>query len=173
MDPDAPESVHHTDWPQADEAAVDEGLLARMALARQVVALGHSARNSQNVKLRQPLASALIHLEQDADELDEELVALVQDELNVKQVAFVDDASDLVTYHLLPDNKVLGPRFGKRFPALRAALAEQDSLPAVKRLRARLGLRYRSKGRRWNCLPRRCWCERSLGRGWRWLPSAA
>ncbi|MBU0703636.1 MAG: class I tRNA ligase family protein, partial [Chloroflexi bacterium] len=146
MGADAPESVHHTGWPQADEAAVDEGLLARMALARQVVALGHSARNSQNVKLRQPLACALIHLEPDAGELDEELVALVQDELNVKQVAFVDDASDLVTYHLLPDNKVLGPRFGKRFPALRAALTEQDSLPAVKRLRAKLGLRLQVEG---------------------------
>jgi isoleucyl-tRNA synthetase len=141
VDSDSPESVHHTDWPQADPAAVDEDLLARMALARQVVALGHSARNSKNVKLRQPLACALIHLESGAGELDEELLALVQDELNVKQVTFVDDASDLVTYRLLPDNKVLGPRFGKGFPAVRAALAEQDPLVAVKRLRAGLPLR--------------------------------
>ena len=146
VDADAPESVHHTDWPQADKAAVEEELLARMALARQMVALGHSARNSQNVKLRQPLASALIHLEPDVGELDEELVALVREELNVKQVVFVDDASDLVTYHLLPDNKVLGPRFGKRFPALRVALAAQDSLAAVKRLRARLPLQLEVEG---------------------------
>jgi len=145
VDADAPESVHHTDWPQAGEA-VDEGLLARMALARQVVALGHSARNSQNVKLRQPLARALIHLGAGADELGEEMIALVRDELNVKQVAFVDDASDLVTYRLLPDNKLLGPRFGKRFPALRAALAKQDALAAVKRLRAGLELNLKFEG---------------------------
>jgi isoleucyl-tRNA synthetase len=141
VDSDSPESVHHTGWPQADPAAVDEGLLTQMALARQVVALGHSARNSKNVKLRQPLARALVHLEPGADGLDEELVALVQDELNVKQVTFVDDVSDLVTYRLLPDNKVLGPRFGKQFPAVRAALAAQDPLAAVRRLRAKLPLR--------------------------------
>jgi isoleucyl-tRNA synthetase len=141
VDPDAPESVHHTDWPQPDLTAVDEDLLARMALARQVVALGHSARNGRNIKLRQPLASALVYLEPGAGELDGELVALVQDELNVKRVTFVDDVSDLVTYRLLPDNKVLGPRFGERFPAVRAALATQDPLTTVRRLQAGLPLR--------------------------------
>jgi len=138
VDPRAPESVHHTTWPQADLAAVDEGLLARMALARQVVTLGHSARNSANVKLRQPLARALLHLEPGAGELDEELLLLVQDELNVKEITFVDDASSLVTYRLLPDNKVLGPRFGQRFPAVRGALAALDPLATARRLRARL-----------------------------------
>ncbi len=143
---DAPQSVHHTDWPRTDSAAVDEDLLARMALARQVVALGHSARNSRNIKLRQVLARALIHLEPGAGELDEEMMDLVRDELNVKQVTFVDDASDLVTYRLLPDNKLLGPRFGKRFPAVRAQLAAQDPLAAVQRLRAGLPLHIEVEG---------------------------
>ena len=139
-DSGSPESVHHTDWPQADAAMVDEELLAQMALTRQVVALGHSARNSQNIKLRQPLASAVVHLDPGTSELMGEFAALVQDELNVKRVAFVDDVAKLVTYCLLPDNKLLGPRFGKRFPAVRAALAALDPLAAVKRLRAGLGL---------------------------------
>jgi isoleucyl-tRNA synthetase len=146
VSPGAPESVHHTEWPQADLAAVDDDLLARMGLARQVVALGHSARNSRNIKLRQPLARALIHRQSGAGEMDEELVALVWDELNVKQVAFVEDVSDLVTYRLLPDNKVLGPRFGKRFPAVRAQLAAQDPLTAVRRLRAGLPLQMEVEG---------------------------
>jgi len=150
VDSDGLESVHHTSWPQADRsagrsrqgpAAVDEDLLGRMALARQMVALGHSARNSRNVKLRQPLARALVHLESGTGKLGEDLMALVRDELNVKQVIFVDDVSALVTYRFLPDNKVLGPRFGKRFPAVRAALAAQDPLTAVQRLRAKLPLR--------------------------------
>jgi len=146
VSPDALESVHHTDWPQADPAAVDENLLARMDLARQMVALGHSARNSRNIKLRQPLARALIHRESGVDELDEELMALVQDELNVKQVDFVEEESELVTYRLLPDNKVLGPRFGRRFPAVRAELAALEPLAAVKRLRAGLPLRLEIEG---------------------------
>ncbi len=153
VDADSVESVHHTDWPQADPAAADDDLLARMALTRQVVALGHSARNSKNVKLRQPLAAALIYLEPDAGGLDGELLALVQDELNVKQVTFVDDASDLVTYRLLPDNKVLGPRFGKQFPAVRAALAGQDQLAAVKRLKAGLALQLEVAGQEVELLP--------------------
>jgi isoleucyl-tRNA synthetase len=146
VDADALESVHHNDWPEADWAAVDEDLLARMELTREVVALGHSARNSRNIKLRQPLARALVYLDQDVGELDGELIALVQDELNVKQVSFVGDVSELVAYRLLPDNRVLGPRFGKRFPAVRAALTALDPLPAVQRLRAGLPLRLDVEG---------------------------
>jgi isoleucyl-tRNA synthetase len=165
VDPDALESVHHTDWPQADPAAVDADLLARMALTRQVVALGHSARNSKNVKLRQPLAAALIHLESGVGELDGELLALVQDELNVKQVTFVDDASDLVTYRLLPDNKVLGPRFGKQFPALRTALAGQDPLAAVKRLKAGLPLQLEVAGQAVELTPEEVLVREEPGEG--------
>ena len=150
---DAAGSVHHTAWPEADLAAVDEDLLARMALARQVVALGHSARNSRNVKLRQPLARALIYRQSRASELDQELVDLVHDELNVKQVAFVDDVSDLVTYRLLPDNKVLGPRFGKRFPAVRGQLAALDPLAAVRRLRGGLPLEIEVEGEQLELAP--------------------
>jgi len=154
VDADAPESVHHTDWPVADEAAVDEDLLARMALARQVVTLGHSARNSQGIKLRQPLACALVHLEPGAGALDDESVDLVRDELNVKRVEFVGDAADLVTYHLLPDNQVLGPRFGRRFPAVRAALAAEDPLPAVRRLQAGLPLQLEVEEERVELAPK-------------------
>ncbi|MEE8391084.1 MAG: DUF5915 domain-containing protein, partial [Anaerolineae bacterium] len=153
VDSSSPESVHHTDWPEVDSAVADEELLTRMALARQVVAFGHSARNSKNVKLRQPLASALIHIESGTGELGDELLNLVQDELNVKQVTFVDDASDLVTYRLLPDNKVLGPRFGKQFPAVRAALAAQDPLAAVQRLRADLPLQLEIEGKNVELIP--------------------
>jgi isoleucyl-tRNA synthetase len=153
VDADAPESVHHAGWPQADLAVVDEGLLAQMALARQVVTLGHSARSSRNIKLRQPLARALVHLEAGAGELNEELMDLVRDELNVKQVTFVGDVSDLVTYRLLPDNKVLGPRFGRQFPAVRAALSAQDPLAAVRRLRAKLPLHLEVEGEEMELAP--------------------
>jgi len=117
-----------------------------MALARQVVALGHAARNSANIKLRQPLARALVHLEADAGTLDAGLLELVRDELNVKAVEQVEDVGDLVSYRLLPDNQQLGPRFGARFPRLRAALAALDPLAAARRLRAGLPLRLEMDG---------------------------
>ena len=145
VDQDALESVHHTDWPVADEAAVDAELLEQMALARQMVTLGHSARASHNVKVRQPLASALIHLET-AGGLDDELIDVVQDELNVKRLKFVGAMEDLLTYRLLPNNRVLGPRFGRRFPAVRAALTGLDAAVARRRLEAGLPLQLEIDG---------------------------
>jgi len=145
VDPQAPESVHHADWPLADEAAIDHGVLEHMALARQIVTLGHSARASRNIKVRQPLASALIHLEP-AAELDDEALALVQDELNVKRLEFVGAIEELLIHRILPNNKVLGPRFGRKFPAVRAALAELDVAAARQRLEANLPLRLQVDG---------------------------
>jgi isoleucyl-tRNA synthetase len=146
VDGSAPESVHHTAWPEVETERIDAGLLANMALARQVVTLGHAARASRDVKVRQPLARALIHQEQGGAALDEELAALVRDELNVKQVVFVQEAGDLVTYALLPDNKLLGPRFGQRFPALRAALAALDPTAVARQVRAGLPVRLTVQG---------------------------
>jgi isoleucyl-tRNA synthetase len=123
--PQAHASVHHTLWPQQDAAAVDPALLDEMALARQVASLGLSARNEAGLKVRQPLAKALAYAGGKRT-LRPELVVIVVDELNVKAFEFVEQASQLVTYRLQPDNKLLGPRFGAQFPALRAALAAAD-----------------------------------------------
>ena len=139
VDGEAPGSVHHTEWPVAHPDRIDDHLLAQMALAREVVTQGHSARNSQGIKLRQPLARALVHLETGIDGLDEELVDLVREELNVKEIRFVRDTSDLITYRLLPDSQKLGPRFRDRFPAVKSALESiEEPRQAVARLHAGL-----------------------------------
>jgi isoleucyl-tRNA synthetase len=135
------ESVHHTRWPDTQADRVDEDLLAHMALVRQIVTQGHSARNSLGIKLRQPLARALVHLESGPGDLGDELVDLVRDELNVKDVIFAEDVSDLLRYRLLPDSQKLGPRFRDRFPAVKSALESLDEpLSAVRRLQANLPL---------------------------------
>lgn len=137
VDPDAPVSVHLTDWPKAAEELVDRALLDEMALARQVVTLGHSARNSANIKLRQPLARAIAvlpHAEQESTL--KKYADVIADELNVKELDITSEEADLVDYRLLPDNRKLGPRFGKRFPAVRKALSETDAVAAVRTLRA-------------------------------------
>lgn len=118
-------SVHHTAWPQADTATVDESLLDQMALARQVASLGLSARNAAGLKVRQPLAKVMVYAGGKRT-LRDELVEIVTDELNVKSLEFVQDPKRLVSYRILPDNKLLGPRFGARFPALRQAIADAD-----------------------------------------------
>ena len=135
---DACESVHHCDWPQADEGAVDQDLLDQMALAMQIAALGRSARSTSNVKLRQPLARVRVFVGKQAPHLADSLVDLVTDELNVKAVEFVEQEGDLVEYEigLLPN--LLGPKHGKRFPLLRRAVAGADARALARRFQAGL-----------------------------------
>jgi isoleucyl-tRNA synthetase len=121
------ESVHLCDYPTGDPAAVDEELSARMALVREIVSLGRSARMAAKLKVRQPLGQVEVVL---ADRTHqawlEEHGALVCDELNVKRVEFIEKAERYITYSVLPDLKRLGPRLGKRLPAVRKLLAAAD-----------------------------------------------
>ena len=120
---DALESVHHTDWPVTDESVIDQVLLDRMALARRMTSLGLAARSSANLRVRQPLRKLYVHVAEGRADLTPDLVDIVRDELNVKAVEFVDDPETLVSYRILPNNRLLGPQFGKLFPKVRAALA--------------------------------------------------
>jgi isoleucyl-tRNA synthetase len=138
VQPEAYESVHHCDWPQVDQSAVDEELLEQMSLARRIASLGLGARGSANIKVRQPLASAMAYVSDAKAELAAELVDIVADELNVKQFEFVEEEGVLVSYHLLPDNRILGPKFGPKFPKVRSALAAADPVKVVRRVRAGL-----------------------------------
>jgi isoleucyl-tRNA synthetase len=123
-DADAPESVHHCDWPTADAEtlASSQTLLDQMALARQVVTLGHAARAQANAKVRQPLGKVVVFAPGRSDDLAA-MQDLIVEELNVKQLDVAREAGELVSYRLLPVNQVLGPRFGRQFPQLRAALS--------------------------------------------------
>jgi len=121
---DAYESLHHTAWPQSDPATTDDVLLEQMSLARRVASLGLSARADANLKVRQPLSKVLVHAGKAS--LRQELVNIVVDELNVKAFEFVEQEGALVQYKVLPDNKLLGPKFGSRFPQVKAALAQAD-----------------------------------------------
>lgn len=143
--PEAHESVHHCDWPVAAMETVDAELLRQMDLARRVASLGLGARGSANIKVRQPLAKALAYVAdaQSADgapngagQLSAELADIVRDELNVKELAFVNDEAALVTYRVVADGRQLGPKFGPRFPQVRAALAAADAAAVVRRVRA-------------------------------------
>ncbi|HEX9922095.1 MAG TPA: DUF5915 domain-containing protein, partial [Anaerolineae bacterium] len=127
----APESIHHCAWPEADEAAIDPALLAQMDVARRTASLGLSARGSANIKVRQPLARALVHLGESAtqrvSELPPDIIEIVVDELNVKSLEFVHEAGELVSYKLLPNLKLLGPKLGKLVPAVRQAIEAVDA----------------------------------------------
>ena len=124
-DADAPESVHLTDFPEPDSSRVDEALEEAMATARAVVSLGRTVRSDTKVRVRQPLAGAVLHVPGDRRRL-EALLPLVAQELNVKEVRFAESADELAGWRAKPNFRVLGPKLGPRVQEVAAALAADD-----------------------------------------------
>jgi isoleucyl-tRNA synthetase len=120
------ESVHLEDWPTYDEGLIDQQLLDRMRLARQLVSLGRAARAKAKVKTRQPLPKALAVVPAAERREVAALSRLVAEELNVKELELVDSLEQLVHYSVKPNFRALGPRFGPRMPRIAAALAALD-----------------------------------------------
>jgi isoleucyl-tRNA synthetase len=123
---DAPDSVHLTDWPAVDEAAIDAGLTERMALVRRVVELGRATRAASGVRTRQPLARAVVAARGFGD-LEDGLLAEIAEELNVARVE--PAGSDLVEVTVKPNFRALGKRFGKQTPAVAEAVRTTTATP--------------------------------------------
>ena len=127
VDKSAPESIHLCDWPKKDESFIDPELEANMAAVLDIVVLGRSARNAANIKNRQPVASMYVQ----GKALPDMYVSIIADELNVKEVKFVDDASSFISYRVKPQLKTLGPRYGKLLPKINQYLAGEGVGNAV------------------------------------------
>ena len=127
VDKSAPESIHLCDWPKKDESFIDPELEANMAAVLDIVVLGRSARNAANIKNRQPVAAMYVQ----GKALPDMYVSIIADELNVKEVRFVDDASSFISYRVKPQLKTLGPRYGKLLPKINQYLAGEGVGNAV------------------------------------------
>ncbi|MCP4418280.1 MAG: isoleucine--tRNA ligase, partial [Chloroflexi bacterium] len=116
---------------------LDRRLLDKMRLAITTASLGRSARSSVDIKLRQPLAKARVNVgsQQEQDDL-QELADVLAEEINVKEIEVVSEVGELVNYKLLPNSRVLGPKFGKNFPKVRNALMALDAAEAARSLQA-------------------------------------
>lgn len=136
-DPSAAESVHMVDWPAVDAARRDVALEESMAAARTAVTLGRGARAEFKLKVRQPLAEAVIACPPVTAAAIGGLADLVAAELNVHGVRFVTDPGELVAVSVKPNYRTLGPRFGKRMPAVAEAVAVLPSTETARRVDAR------------------------------------
>ena len=132
-DADEGASVHLADWPTADASLVDAELEAQMALARRLTSLGRSARSEAGMKVRQPLARALVFLPGDSPAILRDIVA---DELNVDEIDTADELSEVIEFELVPNFRTLGPRLGERVKELKATLAALDGAAAASELEA-------------------------------------
>ncbi|HOA14998.1 MAG TPA: isoleucine--tRNA ligase [Bacillota bacterium] len=128
-----PESVHLCDYPVRDERLVDEELERKMDLAEEVVYLGRLARNTVNIKNRQPLSKIIVESSDDQVKADlMHLSDLVKDELNVKEIGFLDDLSSYASYKVKPRFDLLGKKLGPKMKAVAALLASDNGELASK-----------------------------------------
>lgn len=119
VDKNAPESVHLCEYPVADESAINAELEENMEKVLLVVTIGRSIRNTTSLKIRQPLACLYVQ----GEPMEQGYADIIAQELNVKEVMFVENASGFVSYSVKPQLKTLGPKYGKQLNAIREHMA--------------------------------------------------
>ncbi|MBQ3116139.1 MAG: isoleucine--tRNA ligase [Clostridia bacterium] len=127
---DAPKSVHLCSFPEVDESAIDKTLEDGMQNVLDIVVLGRACRNTANIKNRQPLSKIFVCSER-RTELTEGLLEIAKDELNVKEVEHLRDATKFVTYKIKPQLKTLGPKYGALLGKVRKFLETCDANAVV------------------------------------------
>ena len=123
----AEESVHLTDFPKYDETLIDTELEDEMEEVIQAVELGRACRAEANIKTRQPIAKMYIK----GSALPENVTEIIEREINVKQVLFVDDAREFTTYELKPQMRTIGPKYGKLLGKIGQKLTTLDGNDVV------------------------------------------
>ena len=132
LDRDAEESIHLCSWPEVNEAEVDKKLEEEMDLAYTIVKLGRSARNSVNIKNRQPLSKMLISVKN----LPEYYSDIVKEELNVKDVVLGADMKNYVDFEIKPNLPVLGKEYGRLIPQIKQKIAEFNQMELATKVEA-------------------------------------
>lgn len=125
----AGESVHLADYPRSDSRFIDTALESDMQAVIDVVSLGRTARGEANIKIRQPLGE--MHVPAKLRSALEKMLPLVQEEVNIHKISYVEEDSDFVQYDLKPQFKVMGPKYGKQMKAIAAFLETVDAAPAL------------------------------------------
>ena len=128
------ESVHISRYPEKDEKVIDKALEEKMEHVRRLVGLGRAARESVRIKVRQPISKVLVDGKY-AEEMTD-VVPLIKEELNVKEVVFAKDLSEFMSFSLKPNFRKAGPILGKKIKAFGKFLSELDASDMAPRLEA-------------------------------------
>ena len=120
VDPSAPESIHLCDYPKAEESFIDKQLEANMDEVLKIVVMGRAARNTANIKNRQPIGQMFVKAPSVLPVFYQEII---EEELNVKKVVFTDDVREFTSYSFKPQLKTVGPKYGKQLGNIKNALS--------------------------------------------------
>jgi len=143
IDKAAPESIHLCDFPTVHEEYINSGLEQRMSEVLKIVVMGRAARNTANIKNRQPIAEMFVKAPQ---MLPDFYIEIIEDELNVKHVEFTDDVRAFTSYTFKPQLKTVGPKYGKQLGNIKKALAELDGNQAMDTLNQSGSLNFTFNG---------------------------
>ena len=133
IDASAPESIHLCDFPEVHENWIDPKMEEDMADLLEIVVMGRAARNTANIKNRQPIGTMYVKSEFQLSEFYKEII---EDELNVKEVVFKDDIADFISYSFKPQMRTVGPKYGKLLNKIKATLSELDGNKAMAELKS-------------------------------------
>jgi isoleucyl-tRNA synthetase len=130
------ESIHLADFPVYNESFIDKGLELKMESAQTISSLVLSLRAKEKIKVRQPLQKIMIPV--DNEEQKESILAvanLIKNEVNIKEVQILDDASAVLIKKIKPNFKSLGPKFGKdmRFIAAEVQKFTQEDINKIEK----------------------------------------
>ena len=127
---DAKESVHLCAWPQFDTKLIDKDLESEMDLAISIAKLGRSARNASNIKNRQPLLEMLVSTKSLPNYYGE----IIKEELNIKEIKFGSDLSKFVNFEIKPNLPVIGRKYGKLIPTIKAEIGKMDQMKLAQKI---------------------------------------
>ena len=133
IDASAPESIHLCDFPEVHENWIDPKMEEDMADLLEIVVMGRAARNTANIKNRQPIGTMYVKSEFQLSEFYKEII---EDELNVKEVVFKDDIADFISYSFKPQMRTVGQKYGKLLNKIKTVLSELDGNKAMAELKS-------------------------------------
>ena len=128
IDKNLPESVHLCEYPEIDDQKIDQKMIDQVDAIRKMVELGRSARNKAELKIRQPLQELCFHLSDNSiKEFVIENQNIILEELNVKNIKYVDSTDKLIGYIIKPNLPFIGQDYGKELPKIKDAISKMDS----------------------------------------------
>lgn len=130
---DAPESVHLCEFPEFDESLIDKSLESDMNEVLSIVVAGRAARNTANIKNRQPIGNMFIKADK---ELGQMYIDIIKEELNVKSIEFKSDVSSFTSYSFKPQLRTLGKKYGKLVPKIGEYLKSNDGTVLMNELKS-------------------------------------
>jgi len=153
FDNNEPESVHHCDYPQFEDALYNKKLASDMDMVADVVSRTLSIREAKQIRVRQPLQKLMVVVNSESRDVLEKFKSHILEELNVKQLELIDSLDEYVSYEIKPNGETLGPKFGSDVKTITKLLARQSSKKSAQILADGKNVVLKGDEKQWELTP--------------------